>query len=429
MWLPHHPTAKDLGTTALAAAQAILFVLGGSIAVFGVAVSLSRHRRDLGSAELARQQHAFEQGKEEARVSEAEQTRIADVERTLRARFSDAVGLLSDSSSAVKRNAGLYAIANLADDWAAFGSSDQRQVCIDVLCGYLRAPVPPRSSEDELEVRRTGYALIRSHLADTAGSPDWSECVFPLQGIRVDHEVDLHGLHLGDRAQLLLDGARVTAPGRLRLDHLTGSGQISLERVTVVFDLQSGEVVEPVVDLTFLKLDGALLRLDRLAVDGPVRIDFVRSELRHTTISMVDAWVRHGSVRFRPDLMDGGGMVVRGLHLFEGALFSCSATTFIGEAAVRFEEGRVEDNSFVELGEGTGLAAEPMRRRQVSLADTSKIRLHEVEFIDAAELRVDGIVLEDSAELDLATVVLRDEADVTIGSVAGPGFTRPQSSQ
>src|SRR6185369_1269436 len=47
-------------------------------------------------------------------------------------RFGSAAEQLANESPAV-RLAGVYAMAGLADDWA-----DKRQVCVDVLCGYLR---------------------------------------------------------------------------------------------------------------------------------------------------------------------------------------------------------------------------------------------------------------------------------------------------
>lgn len=53
-------------------------------------------------------------------------------EEQLSQRFQDASAQLGDTKAAV-RLAGVYALARLADDWA-----EQRQVCLDVLCSYLR---------------------------------------------------------------------------------------------------------------------------------------------------------------------------------------------------------------------------------------------------------------------------------------------------
>jgi uncharacterized membrane-anchored protein YhcB (DUF1043 family) len=53
--------------------------------------------------------------------------------RTLNERFATAAEKLGGDKPPAVRLAGVYAMAGLADDWEA-----NRQVCIDVLCGYLR---------------------------------------------------------------------------------------------------------------------------------------------------------------------------------------------------------------------------------------------------------------------------------------------------
>ncbi|NUT96510.1 MAG: pentapeptide repeat-containing protein [Saccharothrix sp.] len=76
------------------------------------------------------------------------------------------------SDKAAVRLAGVYAMADLADDWTA-----RRQVCIDVFCGYLRLPYRPplgdesdddRAAQEERQVRHTAIRLIRDHLRDGA---------------------------------------------------------------------------------------------------------------------------------------------------------------------------------------------------------------------------------------------------------------------
>ncbi|TSB19293.1 pentapeptide repeat-containing protein [Streptomyces benahoarensis] len=69
--------------------------------------------------------------------------------------------------------AGVYAMARLADDWP-----EQRQVCIDVLCAYLRMPYKTDPSDSgfktgEREVRLTIIRIIRDHLQDPAAPTTW----------------------------------------------------------------------------------------------------------------------------------------------------------------------------------------------------------------------------------------------------------------
>jgi hypothetical protein len=63
--------------------------------------------------------------------------------RTLNERFATAAGQMGSDKPPAVRLAGLYAMAGLADDWP-----EDRQTCIDVLCGYLRLPYEPDPGKD-----------------------------------------------------------------------------------------------------------------------------------------------------------------------------------------------------------------------------------------------------------------------------------------
>ena len=70
----------------------------------------------------------------------------AEQERALRSRFTSIVELLA-TEDLTKRESGAYAMAALADDWAAFYEDDQesalreQQVCLNNLTGQLRDPI------------------------------------------------------------------------------------------------------------------------------------------------------------------------------------------------------------------------------------------------------------------------------------------------
>lgn len=87
-------------------------------------------------------------------------------------RYTTAAEQLGHDQAAV-RLAGVYALARLADDWA-----EQRQVCIDVLCAYLRMPYEPDPSlpghkEGDREVRHTIIQVIRDHLQEPDAATAW----------------------------------------------------------------------------------------------------------------------------------------------------------------------------------------------------------------------------------------------------------------
>lgn len=95
----------------------------------------------------------------------------ADAEQ-LAQRYTTAAGQLGHEKPAV-RLAGVYAMARLADDW-----DEQRQVCIDVLCAYLRMPYEPDTAsekhrEGERQVRYTIIRIIRDHLREPSSPTTW----------------------------------------------------------------------------------------------------------------------------------------------------------------------------------------------------------------------------------------------------------------
>lgn len=69
-----------------------------------------------------------------------QQHALADT-KDFRDRFESAATQLG-STNMMARMAGVYAMANLADDWGLV-SRTQRQMCIDVLCAYIRTPFDP----------------------------------------------------------------------------------------------------------------------------------------------------------------------------------------------------------------------------------------------------------------------------------------------
>ncbi|WP_127469791.1 pentapeptide repeat-containing protein [Streptomyces sp. B27] len=100
-------------------------------------------------------------------------------------RYTKAAEQLGHDRAAV-RLAGVYAMARLADDWP-----EQRQVCVDVLCAYLRMPYEtdinePGFRHGEREVRLTIIRIIRSHLQDPSDATSWCGRDLDLTGATFD---------------------------------------------------------------------------------------------------------------------------------------------------------------------------------------------------------------------------------------------------
>ena len=104
-----------------------------------------------------------------ATSKELDRTLAEQRTRTLNERFATAADRLGSDKPSAVRLAGVSAMAGLADDWG-----QNRQTCVEVLCGYLRMPYEPdpgdKASEPErlafrasFEVRRTVIRVINSN--------------------------------------------------------------------------------------------------------------------------------------------------------------------------------------------------------------------------------------------------------------------------
>src|SRR5215467_13602177 len=94
--------------------------------------------------------------------------------RTLNERFDTVAEHLGGDKPPAVRVAGVYAMAGLADDWP-----EHRQMCVEVLCAYLRMPYEPEPGDDAAvekrlafqasrEIRHTVVRVIAAHLNGTA---------------------------------------------------------------------------------------------------------------------------------------------------------------------------------------------------------------------------------------------------------------------
>ncbi|WIX91782.1 pentapeptide repeat-containing protein [Amycolatopsis sp. DG1A-15b] len=100
-------------------------------------------------------------------------------------RFGKAADQLGNAEYVV-RTGGVYALAELADEWI-----DGRQTCIDLLCAYLRMPyVADTASADysdgNREVRRIIIRVIRNHLRDDWSAVSWRGYRFSFEGAVFD---------------------------------------------------------------------------------------------------------------------------------------------------------------------------------------------------------------------------------------------------
>jgi hypothetical protein len=118
------------------------------------------------------------------------------------------------------RVAGVYALAELADDWAA-----GRQLCVDVLCAYVR--LPAGSQEGEREVRRTLFRVVRDHLRpeEEWSRVKWSGCKFSFEGATIEVG-DLSYCVLTEGGRMSFHGVQFTDGFNMHRFTLRGGAQL-----------------------------------------------------------------------------------------------------------------------------------------------------------------------------------------------------------
>jgi hypothetical protein len=134
---------------------------------------------------------AIEMARLKAQGEQLDSTLAEQRTRTLNERFDTVAGQLGTDKPPAVRLAGVYAMAALADDW-----QDHRQMCVDVLCAYLRIPYEPEPGDDapvgkrlawqaSREVRHTVIRVIAAHLNGTA-AVSWRGLNFDFAGAVFD---------------------------------------------------------------------------------------------------------------------------------------------------------------------------------------------------------------------------------------------------
>ncbi|MFE4923169.1 pentapeptide repeat-containing protein [Streptomyces sp. NPDC056661] len=254
-------------------------------------------------------------------------------------RYTTAAEQLGHDQAAV-RLAGVYALARLADDWA-----EQRQVCIDVLCAYLRMPyepdpTAPEHKAGEREVRQTIIRVIRDHLQQPDAPITWCEHNFDFTGAVFDGG-DFSNSHFGGTASFVgatFSGGTVKfvqsrfSGGTVDFGRATFSGgTVSFGRAT----FSGGKV--SFVGATF---SGGTVSFVGATFSGGT-VDFVQSRFSGGTVEFLQATFSGGKVSFGLTTLSGdtvdfaqatfsGGKVSFGLTTLSGGTVSFVAATFNG---------------------------------------------------------------------------------------------------
>ncbi|NKY85852.1 pentapeptide repeat-containing protein [Nocardia veterana] len=259
-------------------------------------------------------------------------------------RFGAAAAQLGATDVAV-RIAGVYAMAGVADESEGL----RRQQCIDVLCGYLRLPVPPEAGvghltkeivkhpaaedypereqhleyrQNDSEVRKTIVRVLAAHLR-RGTAYRWSDNDFDLSGARLE-DADFRGAEFFGEVSF----RRATFSGDTSFENAVFAADVSFQRARFEAEASfrganflSSVSFETAVFSGYASFEGATMRADA---------SFRRSEFGGA------AWFQ--------------GATFTGPAGFQAAVF-CANTSFEGaafSARVSFRSAVFADNAWFQ---------------------------------------------------------------------------------
>ncbi|RBM23763.1 hypothetical protein DI005_02125 [Prauserella sp. PE36] len=269
LWLlgwPRFPAASEFGVAqTLELLKIALAVVAGFGGVVLLALNLRKQR-------VAEAQHDLE-----VERGDREQT------QAFNERFGSAAEQLAHENAAV-RIAGIYAMAGLADDW-----TDQRQVCVDVLCGYLRL-AEDENAESEREVRDTVLRVIRDRLAR------WGGVALDFTGVTFV-DADFSGLTFS--GDVTFDRASFTG-ALTSFEKTTFNGLLSCHGTTFSSErtsFRSAYFGKARAEFVGVEFGGKVIDFWRMELHGQC-IDFYRTRFDQQQLDFSGALVKAGTLRF-----------------------------------------------------------------------------------------------------------------------------------
>ncbi|MCJ0949942.1 pentapeptide repeat-containing protein [Rhodococcus sp. ARC_M8] len=228
------------------------------------------HAQSVAAEEKARHERQFEDQRQQAELSRAEQAKTfertyqREVIRDLRSRYTTCAEQLAHESAAI-RLAGVYALASLADDWQLQNERDEKQVVIDLLRGYLRTPnthTPALKASKlpdtgELEVRKTIFLTLHKRSTVESSEPkSWKgfDCT-PTNADMSNADLSSSDLTAANLSTVNLSGANLNH-AKLASADLTG---VKLTDANLIYANLTG------ADLSYTNLNGAELYFAALA--------------------------------------------------------------------------------------------------------------------------------------------------------------------
>ncbi|MFD4656345.1 trypsin-like peptidase domain-containing protein [Kitasatospora sp. NPDC058444] len=272
------------------------------------------------------------------------------------------------------RLAAVYGLAGLADDWGRAGENQQRQTCIDILCGHLRIPITPFPGDNappkklrvwraNHEVRHAIIGLIRDHLRKDAHT-SWRSCDFDFTKARFDGGsfrdaefsgwVKFHGAEFraGDGIDVTFEGATFSPGCRVEFWGATFAGSHP-----IIF--RNTEFAGGSVMFQDAQFEAKTVAFDGARFTG-ADVSFRGATFKQGTVTFNPS--DQGHVEFAQEKVDFSGAHFQGGKItFRHALFNGATVLFggtytdatIGFWDTGFKNGRISfENASFDLGTG-----------------------------------------------------------------------------
>ena len=252
-------------------------------------------------------------------------------------RFTAITDLLSHEMTA-PRLAGVHAMADLADKWP-----ENRQTCVDVLCGYLRRPYPRDPGQEApqwergpfkaiREIRHTLIRVIAAHLKDGA-AVSWRGLNFDFTGVVFDG---------GDFGGAVFSGGQVSFRGAVFSGGQVSFGGAVFSGGQVSFG--GAEFAGGTVDFTRARFSDGEVDFSGAVFSGGT-VDFTSAVFSGGQVSFGGAVFSGGTIE--ADLAEfSGGWVIFKYASFSGGQVSFGGAEFAGGTVdfggARFAGGTVD---------------------------------------------------------------------------------------
>lgn len=294
--------------------------------------------------------------------------RTYDQIKDLRERYAAAASQLGNDSATV-RMAGVYVMANLADEWHRQDHDDQRQACIDVLCSYYRAEPKDEDRKDlDWPVKESIWRSIVSRLRQDNDENRWSSTQIDLREVQ-QAPSQITGIKQ-DASLVDLSGSHFTA-GLNITSCVLESGHLNLRRISVApsglifrdVNFRGGLVTLGLRDAgsSTVQFIGCLFeggRLELLEMAG-CRVEFIRCKfqggeidvthlMQAPKVKFVDSLFTADVVKETDSSGFGYGSMEQGEVVVRGCEFTGSSTPFTGHPVpswVAEQHRYMEENS------------------------------------------------------------------------------------